>query len=166
MRSKTASGAFSFFVILLIALTGMSSVQGGETLKGHSPMKVVFDFRDGVPESALIHLQLVHETYKDVAATAGSHKPEFAVVFMDKSVILLSKNRDKFTPEQKDMLAQLDQTVSALAKDGVTLEVCVFAADFFGVDPKSYSPEIKQVKNGWISSMGYQAKGYALVPAY
>jgi len=27
-------------------------------------------------------------------------------------------------------------------------------------------PEIKHVSNGWISLIGYQAKGYSLVPAY
>jgi intracellular sulfur oxidation DsrE/DsrF family protein len=149
-----------------LALTGMSQVQGGEAHKGHHPAKVVFDFRDGKPESALVHLQLVHETYKDVAAKSQGHKPDFAVVFMDSSVKLLSSKRDKFTPEQKDMLKKFDQTVTAMTKDGLNLEVCVFAADFYGVDPKTFSPEIKQVKNGWISSMGYQAKGYALVPAF
>ena len=53
-----------------------------------------------------------------------------------------------------------------MSKDGVKLEICLFAAEVFGVDPASVLPEIKRVGNGWISLIGYQSKGYALVPAY
>jgi intracellular sulfur oxidation DsrE/DsrF family protein len=166
MRLKSAAGAFSFFMILFIALTGASQVQGGEAHKGHHHTKVVFDFRDRIPESALVHLQLVHETFKDMAAQAAGHKPEFAVVFMGESVKLLTSHREKFSPEEKDMLAKLDQTISALTADGATLEVCVFAADFFGVYLKSFSPKIKKVKNGWIASIGYQSNGFTLVPIF
>jgi hypothetical protein len=41
-----------------------------------------------------------------------------------------------------------------------------FAANFFNVDPETISPLISRVDNGWISSIGYQAKGYQLVPVY
>ena len=56
--------------------------------------------------------------------------------------------------------------ISAAAKDGIRLEVCMYAVKFFGVNPESISKEIHRVGNGWISSLGYQQKGYSLVPAY
>ena len=60
----------------------------------------------------------------------------------------------------------MDKVISAMSKDGIKLEICMFAANLFGVASESVSPEINRVHNGWISSMGYQAKGYALIPAY
>ena len=53
-----------------------------------------------------------------------------------------------------------------MVKSGIRLEICLVAAQVFGVDPGSVLPEIKQVGNGWISLIGYQARGYSLVPAY
>ena len=51
-----------------------------------------------------------------------------------------------------------------MAKDGVSFEACLVAAKAFGIEPSSILPEIKQVGNGWISLIGYEAKGYSLVP--
>ena len=51
-----------------------------------------------------------------------------------------------------------------MTKDGITLEACLVAAKGFGVEPSSILPEIKQVGNGWISLIGYEAKGYSMVP--
>ena len=51
-----------------------------------------------------------------------------------------------------------------MAKDGIQFEICLIAVKVFGVEPSSILPEIKQVGNGWISLIGYEARGYALVP--
>jgi intracellular sulfur oxidation DsrE/DsrF family protein len=53
-----------------------------------------------------------------------------------------------------------------MAKDRIKLEICDFASKVFGVDPASILPEIKHVPNGWVSVIGYQARGYSLVPVY
>jgi len=151
-----------------LSLPAFSPAFGGEykALEGLKSVKVMFDFRDEKPGSALVHLQLAHDTFKDGALRKVDGKPDFAVVFMGGSVKLLSNKRDGFSSEEKKSLAELDKVISAMAKDGIRLEICMFAANFFGVDPSSVSPEIHRVPNGWISSLGYQAKGYSLIPAY
>ena len=53
-----------------------------------------------------------------------------------------------------------------MAETGIRVEVCLSAAKLFGVKPASILPEIEQVGNGWISEIGYQARGYRLVPVY
>ena len=114
----------------------------------------------------MIHLQLVHATYKDQAIQAISQKPEFVVVFMDSSVLLLSNDREKFSDAEKNQLEEFDKTISAMVNDGIRLEVCLFAANLLGVKPETIASEIYQVENGWIASLGYQQKGYSLIPAY
>ena len=156
-----------FFSICLVSLLGVSaSAEEYQALKGVESVKTIFDFRDGLPDNALVHLTLVHETYKDQAVTNVSQKPEFVVVFMDSSVLLLSSDRDKFSDEERGHLEKLDKVISASSKDGIRLEVCMYAVEIFGVDPESISKEIHRVGNGWISSLGYQQKGFSLVPAY
>jgi intracellular sulfur oxidation DsrE/DsrF family protein len=85
---------------------------------------------------------------------------------MGPSVKLISKNRQGFAAEDQKSLDEIAETVSKMAKDGLRVEICLFAAKVFGVDPASILPEIKKVENGWISLVGYQAQGYSLVPAY
>lgn len=161
---------FKIATILSICLIGFfaatASAQEYEALKGVESVKTIFDFRDGDTQNALIHIQLVHDTYKDKAIQGISEKPDFVVVFMDVSVLLLSKNRENFSSKEKSRLAEMDKTISAMANDGIRLEVCMVAVNLLGVNPESITPEIHRVGNGWIASLGYQQKGYSLVPAY
>lgn len=69
-----------------------------------------------------------------------------------------------FLPKKR--FEEFDQTIAAMAKDGIRLEVCMFAANLMGVKPESFPPQIHPVENGWIASLGYQQKGYSVVPAY
>jgi len=92
--------------------------------------------------------------------------PVFVLVFIGPSVKLISKNREGFSPEDQKSLDEIANTISAMSKDGINLEICLAAAKFFNVDPASVLPEIKRVGNGWISMIGYQAQGYSLVPVY
>ncbi len=50
-----------------------------------------------------------------------------------------------------------------MKNDGVKLEVCLYALKVLGVDPKTILPEVDKVGNGFISVVGYQAKGYSVV---
>ena len=53
--------------------------------------------------------------------------------------------------------------IRELKAAGVKFEVCLYAARVVGVDPATILPEIDQVDNGFISTTGCQAQGYALV---
>jgi intracellular sulfur oxidation DsrE/DsrF family protein len=86
-----------------------------------------------------------------------------AVVFMGPAVKLISKNRSGFTEEEQKILDEFANTLSNLAREGVKFEGCLIAMKILGVDPATILPEIKQVGNGWISLIGHQAQGYALV---
>lgn len=155
---------FVIFASLFLAVSSIASAQGYEALKGVRSAKAVFDVRIGNPQSAALHLKLMHQTYKDLAA--AKKKPVFRIVFIGPSVKLISKNRDGFTPEDNKALDEIADAVSAMSKDGIQLEICLVAAKVFKVDPLSVLPEIKRVENGWVSLIGYQAKSYSLVPAY
>ena len=156
---------FLSFCFLLVAATNVLSAEY-ESLKGLKSIKAVFDVRIGDPKSAALHLKLIHQTFKDKNIRTVSKKPAFVIVFIGPSVKLISKNKEGFSPEEQKILDEIATTISGMSKEGVKLEICLVAANVFGVDPASVLPEIKRVGNGWISLIGYQAKGYSLVPAY
>ena len=137
-----------------------------EGLTGAKSTNSIFDVRTGNPKSAVIFLDLIHKTFQDasIRETAGKH--DFIVVFIGPSVKLISTHREGFSAEENELLDRIAARVASMAKDGIKLEICLAAASLFGVDPASVLPQIKQVDNGWISLIGYQSRGYALVPAY
>ncbi|MBI4775025.1 MAG: DsrE family protein [Deltaproteobacteria bacterium] len=166
METKRRNLAVLYVVALFLVWSTVSigSAQEYEAMKGVDNVQAMFDFRDGVPKSALVHMKLLHDTYKQLADMKKN--PVFVVVFMGSSVKLISSNQAEFSAEEQKDLKELADTISKMAKDGIDFEVCLFAAHVFKVDPKSIQSEIKHVGNGWISEIGYEARGYSMVPVY
>jgi uncharacterized protein len=150
-------------VCLFAAFSGNAFSEEYPALKGLKSVKAVFGFEMGNPQNALVHLQVIHQTFKDRNIWIGKKKPEFVVVFYGPSVKLASKNRSGFAAGDQKTLDEYASTISAMAKDGIKFEICLIAVKLLGVEPSSILPEIKQVGNGWISVIGYQGKGYSFV---
>ena len=168
MKSHTLSilkaGIFSTFICLFVA----TSTYGGEykALDGLNDIKVVFDVRAKKIKKAAIYLDLIHETFKDQNIRDVSKQPDFAVIFAGGIAKFVSSNIDGFSDKEKVLISRITNRVSAMAKDGIQMEICLFAVNLTGVAPDTLLPEIKQVDNGWISLIGYQGKGYSLVAAF
>jgi len=168
MRRESRAIILSVFLSICLSFVAVANASGEEyeALKGVKSVKAVFDVRINNPKSAALHLKIIHETFKDKDLKAVAEKPTFVVIFSGPSVKLISKQREGFSPEERTILDEIARTISEMSKDGITLEICLVAAKVFGVDPGSVLAEVQHVGNGWISSIGYQAKGYSLVPAY
>ena len=166
MKRKIITLFNLFIVISLLCVASTVSGEEYSALKGLKSVKAVFDVRESNPKSAALHLKLVYDTYKDNNIMAVTKKPDFVVIFMGPSVKLISKNKEGFSAEEQKGLDEIASTISKMSKDGMKLEICLFAAKVFGVDSASVLPGIKHVPNGWVSLIGYEAKGYSLVPVY
>ncbi len=166
MKGSIRIAVMSIFltICLLMVSIGNSSSEEYNSLKGLKSVKAVFDFELANPQSALLHLQVIQQTFKDKNMWVSGKKPEFTIIFIGPSVKLVSKNRGGFKEEDQKTLDELARTITEMAKDGIKLEICLIAVNVFGIEPSSILPEIKQVGNGWISLIGYEAKGYSLVP--
>lgn len=165
-KSKSTIAALIFLIGFLTTIGVGFTSQEDAPLKGLKSVKAVFDIRISSAKSAALHLDLIHKTFKGKAVASVTKKPEFVVVFLGPSVKLISKSREGVAPEDHKTLDAIAGTISEMAKDGIKLEVCLVAARIFKVDPATILPEINHEDNGWISLIGYQAKGYSLIPAY
>ena len=168
MKRETRTNILILFFSICFLVVAVTNVYAEEyeALKGLKSVKAVFDVRISNPKSAAVHLKLIHDTYKDKNIIGVTKKPAFVVIFIGPSVKLISKNKEGFSPEEQKVLDEIANTISKMSKDGIKMEICLVAANIFGVDPSSVLPGIKHVPNGWISLIGYEAKGYSLVPAY
>ncbi len=165
-KSTTILVSLILSLCLLFVTAGSVHSEGYEALKGSTAVKAVIDFRVGNPKSALVHLDLVNQTFRDKGIRAVTEKPEFVIVFIGPSVKLITSKREGFSAEEQKTLDEIAAMITKMSKDGIKLEVCMFAAKLLGVEPASILPEIEQVGNGWISLIGYQGKGYSIVPAF
>jgi len=164
MKKKIITLLNLFIAISFLCVVSTVSGEEYNAMKGIKSVKAVFDERISNPKSAALQLKVIHQTYKELAAMKKN--PVFVVVFIGPSVKLISKNREGFSPEDQKSIDEIADTISAMSKDGINLEICLLAAKLLNVDPASVLPEVKGVGNGWISMVGYQAQGYSLVPVY
>lgn len=167
MKKKSGLFAGLFIIVCALFLAGntVSAVEY-DSLQGLKSFKAVVDVRSGKPKSLAMQLGLLHQMYKDKSVRSLTDSPEFVLVFIGPAVKLVSTKTEGLSAEDRETVAKIAETISAMAKDGIKLEICLFAVDVLGVDRASILPEIKQVANGWISVAGYQQLGYGLVPVY
>jgi len=169
MKNKAVTSALlavciSFTGVPVASAQDHDSAPGYAALEGVVSSKTVFDIRTVNPKYASLQLKLIRQTHQELAAMKQS--PVTTVVFIGQSVKLVSKSREGFTPDDQKFLDEIVESVSALSKEGIGMELCLVAARVNNVDPATILPEITQVENGYVSVIGYQAKGYSLVPVY
>ena len=157
---------FTIFIMsLFLALQVLPTVAGeyDNALKDVKGVKVIFNVSPGDPAFANIVFWAVRNTYQDEAVSALPEKPQVAIVFHGAVVKLLSSDRSGFDQKDNTEIDQFQATLRQMKKEGVKLEVCLYAAKVLGIDPTTLIPEIDQVGNGFISVAGYQAQGYTVV---
>jgi len=109
-------------------------------------------------------LKVVEETGQSIAKQ--NVKPELIVVVIGRSVAFLTKDRRGISYTDQHAVADVQEMLGKLKKSGIRIEACGIALRGMDVAPDALIPEVTPVGDGYISAIGYQAKGYQLVPVY
>lgn len=163
----TLAMAVLFMTLSLVA--GVSAWAGqsndAAALKGVKQGKGIFLLNVDSPQKAALYLNIISDTHKTMAAQKV--KPDFVVVFVGATVRFLTTAPDaELAATQKEALASIAASIKWLKEKGVKLEICEIATDFFKVPNDKLLPELKLIGNGFTSLIGYQSKGYGLVPIF
>ena len=77
---------------LFLVLSGFSFAlaEKYDAMKGVNSVNAIFDMRDSNLQTAAIHLNLIHDTYKEFVTMKKD--PVFMVVFMGSAVKLISSD--------------------------------------------------------------------------
>lgn len=151
------------FVFILFIFTPTPTLsQEYKALEGVKELKTVFDYGHGSPEAALVIFPAIRGVYQSKSVTSLPQAPTAVIVFHDQAVKFLSTER-KGDEKEKETLDKVAEMIRQFKKDGVRMEVCMYAVKVFGVNPDNIMPEIEKVENGWVAVSGYQAQDYSLI---
>jgi hypothetical protein len=152
-------------ILCLFAVTAMAEnvPENTDSLKGLKDAKAVFDITTANPKKLLFYLKLIGNTADSINANGVS--TTFVLAFRGPATFYTTDDRSKIKLENVDTADQISAKLKELsAKPNVRLEQCAVAARALKVDTKTINKSVKVIGNSWISLIGYQNKGYALVP--
>ncbi len=158
------------------AATSAAEIDDADALKSVKVGKAVFDISLGDPAKLALHLAVIKETHQGLVKQGV--KPDLIVLFRGPAVLLVSKKRAaaaeppvkpdetaKFTAELTGMsMKEITRLTEELKGLGVKFEVCGVSTRLLKVDNATVLPETKVVANTFISLIGYENRGYAIVP--
>ena len=153
-------------LLLLLLLPGIVSADkpaDTEALAGVTSGKIAWDINMASAEKLLLYLQVMDETYEDLKRQGV--EPDMVLTFRGPSVRLITTERSDVSLDEEVQLDGIAEQLQAmLKKPNVRVEACSVATRLTGVDPKTLLPGIEHVGNTFVSQIGYQAKGYAIIP--
>jgi uncharacterized protein len=158
---RRAGTALSLVVLLIMAAPAMAGEYAA--LNGVKGLDSVFNFSLGSPQMASIVLPAIKGVYEDPSVRALPSPPRTVIVFHGGAVKLISTDRTGFDKADYEALDKVAGMIRQFKKDGVKMEVCMYAVKVLGVDPSTILPEVDKVGNGFISVLGYEAQGYSVV---
>ncbi|NBC12252.1 MAG: hypothetical protein GVY09_02690 [Gammaproteobacteria bacterium] len=149
--------------LLLPALVSADKPADTKALADVASGKIAWDINMASAEKLLLYLKVMDETYEDLKRQGV--EPDMVLTFRGPSVRLITTERSDVSLDeevQRDGIAE--QLEAMLKKPNVRVEACSVATRLTGVDPKTLLPGIEHVGNTFVSQIGYQAKGYAIIP--
>lgn len=150
-------------LVILALAAAPASAADYPSLEGVQGLDTMVDYALGSPQAATVVFPAIREIYQDPNVKALPREPRTVIIFHGEAVKLLSTDRSGFDKKDHEALDQVAEMIRRFHKDGVRMEVCMYAVKVFGVDPATLVPEIARVGNGFISAIGYQQKGYGMV---
>jgi intracellular sulfur oxidation DsrE/DsrF family protein len=156
-----------FVGAVVVALTLASSTSFAfddkVAVQGMTEGKIAFDITEGNGKALLNRLDIVDETRRSMIQQGL--RPHIVIAFRGPATKLVQTDMDKIALEDRDIAPKIAATIEALSKEvGVErIEQCSVAARELGTNPNNVVTGIKVVGNGYISLMGYQARGYAYI---
>lgn len=155
------------FVIILI-IGAVLNVQAEElqndaALEGVTNSNAVFDISPG-GERLLGQLNVIHKTYEQLVAFGQNLK--FILAFRGGATKFVTIGDKYVSSKDLKIKKKIQQKIKDINELGAKMELCGIAAKGNKVNEGDFLPGIEVVANGYISVIGYQSKGYNLVPIY
>ncbi|MFK7795271.1 MAG: DsrE family protein [Gammaproteobacteria bacterium] len=160
-RLITLSILFTFLTLLITAYA--DTPNDADALEGIDTGKVIWDVTLSKPSRLLFVMKVIDETYEDLVQQGV--KPDMVFTFHGRVLKLLSSQPIELDLDEEVALEELLVLIQTLSnKPGVKMESCSIASRILGIDNSTIIAEVKPVGNTFVSMIGYQQKGYALIP--
>jgi intracellular sulfur oxidation DsrE/DsrF family protein len=168
MRNPQVRARPSFLplLLLLLLIPGLVSAEkpaDTSALAGVDSGKIAWDINMADAKKMLLYLKVMDETYEDLKRQGV--EPDMVLTFRGPSVTLITSDRtDVPLDEEPHLDGVAEQLQAMLKKPNIRAEACSVATRLTGVDAETLLPGVEHVGNTFVSQIGYQAKGYAIIP--
>ncbi len=136
----------------------VQALDDAEALSGLTSVRAIYDVRTKDEKVLQFIFTAIRDTYDETVQQ--DVKARYVASMRGPTVKLLVRSRQGDAELQKkttDLIKELNQR-------GIRLEACGYALNLFGVEPEDLYEGIVAVGNSLNSLIGYQTKGYSLVP--
>jgi len=164
MKKTVLIWAATLLLLSSVAQAGAAGVtyNNDKALKGLSETKAYFDLTVGEPKLLLLRLQFIEKTFNQLAEAGVT--PTFIIGIRGKASNFFTKGHTYIIDTDRGEKDRIVSLVEKLSKLGIGVEQCHIAAGLQDIDVDDFIPQVELVANGYVSMIGYQAKGYSLVP--
>lgn len=150
-------------LFLLLPVASAAQAEGNPAMAGVNEGKVVWNITMTDPEPLAGQMQVIRQTYKDLKE-AGIDEPKMVLGFHSQNVRYLADDLSELPLEKVDAVRRFNDRLDKLmALDGVRVEACAIANQFFGMEDDAIRSGIHVVDNGYVSFVGYQQQGYGMI---
>ena len=151
------------FLFLSFGVSHGQEYKQSRSLPGLTSTKVYFDVNMGIAKKLLLRLSLIDKTLSQLQS-AGI-QPEIVIAFRGKASKFVTRGRSNYVVEEEQSAkAEVHKWLKTFAQKGILMEQCLIAAELQGIAPEDFRPELEIVKNGYISMLAHQNRGFAQIP--
>jgi len=150
-------------VVFAAPVTGAYAWAGDNPVAGLKDANVAFDITAGEAGRMLNILTTIEETRESLLRQGIT--PHFVLAFRGPASLLTQSDLSRLKPEDREAAVKVAAKLRQLrGTPGIErLDQCSIAMRGQKVDKAQVLPEMTIVENGWITLVGYQARGYAYI---
>jgi len=152
----------SVLLLLMFAAAAIADEIPSEPLAGLSTVKAVIDLNQGKANLLDLRLVSIRKTYETLKS-AGI-KPIFIVVVQGDASAFMTETDKYISAMDTGLKKIMHKRVHELMDMGIRFQQCGLSLSNMKVDRADVLHDIEIVKNGYVSLIAYQNKGYALIP--
>jgi intracellular sulfur oxidation DsrE/DsrF family protein len=163
--ARSVVAAVVLGVVAACAPGAMPRAEAAEdgVLAGLKDVRIAFDITAGEPGRLLNVLNTIDETRESLLRQGVI--PHFVLAFRGPATLLTQTDLARLKPEDRETAVKIAARLKQLrSTPGIErLDQCSLAMRTQKVDRAQVNPDVTVVENGWITLVGYQAKGYAYI---
>jgi intracellular sulfur oxidation DsrE/DsrF family protein len=148
---------------LLLLVGAAVAAADDNPIAGLKDARIAFDITAGEPGRLLNILNTIDETREGLARQGVT--PHFVLAFRGPATLFTQTDVSRLKPEDRETATKITAKLKQLrgAAGIERLDQCSIALRTQKVDKAQVNPDVTVVENGWITLVGYQAKGYAYI---
>lgn len=149
-----------FFIVPQVASSQQQDTIGA--LDNLSGLKAYFDIKADSAAKIEKRLVWINDMYEQMSQKGI--KASFIIGFRSQASFFVIRQDEDIDEEDIPAKRKIEKWLKHFAVLGIPIEQCGLSAELYDIEPQDFLPEITVIKNGYMSMIKYQNKGYAFVP--